>query len=588
MRSSTIRSFGLTLAFTLIALGAFSCGHDKVETKPRVAGEGGKKYGGSYRMNAIEGSPKALDPVLINAKGADDIASQIYDRLIDLDDKLDLVPELAKSLPKISADGRTYTFDLRTDVFFQDDSCFPGGKGRKLTAEDVRYSFTRCCDPRTQTICYSFVQGKVKGAAEYFHAISDSVAGKGGAVPAGVAGLRALNDSTFELELIEPYAPFLYYFVNSLGDIVPHEAVERYRENFFRHPVGSGPFMLASWKPDQELVLKKNPKYWGKDGNGNRLPFLDELRFKFIADDKVQFNEFLNGNLDESYGIPTEQFTEVLDSNHRPRERYAAYQVQSTPAMLTWFFDFNNQKAPFDNADVRRAFNYAIDREKIVRFALQNSPYAPAIHGLVPPVFKNYPVNDIKGYTYDPAEAKRLLAKAGYPDGAGFPDVTLSIYPVPRLTSTAQVVQEMLHTALNVKVNIQLMEKPQLLDQAEAGKLQFWGTRWVGDYPDPETFLILLNGELVPREEGKPSYPNSSRYINPEYTALFKKGVATIDRVAQMKHYSDGEKLAMADAPILPLFYEQYYRLLQQKVRDCALNAMGRYDMKYVWFDDAQ
>jgi len=582
-----LRSFGLLLPAALLALGALSCGHDKVETKPQVSGQGGKKYGGVYRMNALEGSPKALDPVLINVKNGEDIASQIFDRLIDLNEKLDLVPELAKSLPTISPDGRTYTFDLRTDVNFQDDSCFPGGVGRRLTAEDVRYSLTRCCDPRTQTIYYSFFQGKVKGATEYFNAINASLAGGSkGSLPDSVPGIRALNDSTFQLELIEPYAPFLYYFVNSLGDVVPREAVETYKENFFRHPVGSGPFMLASWKPDQELVLRRNPKYWGKDGSGNKLPFLDEIRVKFIPDDKSQFNEFLNGNLDESYGIPNEQYTDVLDSAHQPREAYAKYQVQSTPAMLTWFYDFNNQKPPFNNADVRRAFNYAIDREKIVRFALQNSPYAPALHGLVPPVFRRYPVESIKGYGYDPARAKQLLAKAGYPNGAGFPSVTLHIYPVPRLVSSAQAVQEMLSTALNIKVNIQLMEKPQLLDQAESGKLLFWGTRWVGDYPDPETFLILLNGELVPRDSGAPSYPNSSRYVNPAFTALFKRGVGTIDQLAQMKHYSDAENLAIADAPVMPLFYEQYYRLLQPNVRGCVLDPMGRYDMKYVWLDN--
>ncbi|MDB5035412.1 MAG: extracellular solute-binding protein family 5 [Chlorobi bacterium] len=576
------------IAVAVLSLLVAACGRKKEEVHPQVEGQGGKKYGGAYRMNILRGSPKGLDPVLINSKHADDIASQVFDRLIDLNDTLGLVPELARSLPKINANGTVFTFDLRTDVYFQDDSCFPGGKGRKMTAEDVRYSLTRCCDPRTQSVAYSFFKGKVKGATEYYDAIFDSTKNGRGKTLADIPGLRALNDSTFEIELTEPYAPFLYYLVNSLGDVIPHEGVAMYRENFFRHPVGTGPFSFVSWTPDQELVLKRNPKYWGKDQQGNRLPFLDEIHFKFIQDDKIQLNEFLSGHLDESFGIPTEHYTEVVDSLQKPKGSYAKYQLQSAPAMLTWFFDFNNQKAPFNNASVRKAFNYAIDREKIVRFALQNAPYAPAIHGLVPPVFPNYPTNDVKGYGYDPDQAKRLLAQAGFPDGKGFPTVTLHIYTDPRLGQVAQAVQAMLREVLNVNIEIQRLETPQLLDQAESGKLLFWGTRWYGDYPDPETYLILLNGELVPSDDAQPSYPNSSRYNNPEFVANFKKGVATIDHLAQMKHYADAENIAMADAPIMPLFYERHYRLLQPYVRDCPLDAMARYDLKYTWLDNAK
>lgn len=668
--SSKTRSTTLTTSLSLFLLFLVACGGKSGDDGAAKTGEGGKKYGGVYHANILRGNPKGLDPVLINSKHADDIASQVFDRLVDLNAKLDLVPELAKTLPKISADGRIYTFDLRTDVYFHDDPCFPGSKGRRLTAEDVRYSFTRCCDPRTSSVAYWAFQDKVKGANRYHDealALMNAAAGRPsvgttsaatpaatpGATPtatpantpantpsakpgdkaaksakatkksgdtskkkssgktdtnagsttppespsptpspspsadvvAPIEGFRVLNDSTFEIELVAPYAPFVYYLVNSLGDVVPREAVEKYGADFFRHPVGSGPFVFSSWVPDRELVLKRNPKYWGTDGKGNKLPFLDELRFSFIKDDKLQFNEFLSGKLSECFGVPTERFPEVVDSSHRATPAFEKFQVQAVPAMLTWFFDFNNQMAPFNNADVRRAFNYAVDRERLVRFVLQNSPYAPAHNGLVPPVFRGYPIDSVKGYTYNPEEAKRLMAAAGYPNGAGFPQVTLHIYPEPRLSQVAQAVQQMIYQTLNININIQVMEFPQLLDQAESGKLAFWGTRWYGDYPDPETFLLLLFGELVPKAPNLPSYPNSSRYNNPLFNESFKKGVATIDHVAQMKHYSDAEKVAMADAPLIPLFYEMHYRLLQSTIRDNPLDAMARVDLKYVWID---
>lgn len=578
----------LATVLLLPLLLLLACGGEQKPDAPRTTGQGGRKYGGSFTANIVRGNPKGLDPVLINSKHADDIASQIYDRLLDVNDQLELVPELARELPQISSDGRIYTFKLRTDVFFQNDSCFPGAKGRKLVAEDVRYSFTRCCDPRTTSVAYWAFQDKVKGATRYFNELVAASKSGTAAEPAPIEGFRVVDDSTFVIELEKPYAPFIQYLINSLGNIVPREAVEKYGKDFFRHPVGSGPFMFERWTPDQELILKRNPNYWGTDKKGNKLPFLDQLRFTFIKDDKVQFAEFLSGNLTETFGIPTERFAEVLDSARKPRGEFQKYQVQAAPAMLTWFLDFNNQKEPFTNADVRRAFSCAIDREKLVRFVLQNSPYAPAVHGLVPPVFPGYPVDSVKGISHDPAAAKSWLEKAGYPNGQGFPPVTLHIYPEPRLNQVAQAVQEMLRTALDIKVDIKIIEFPQLLDQAERGELAFWGTRWYGDYPDPETYLLLLFGELVPKEPGLPSYPNSSRYNSPAFNEHFKKGVATIDHVAQIGHYVAAENVAMNDAPIVPLFYEMHYRLLQANVRDYPLNAMARPDLKYVWLDDGK
>jgi peptide/nickel transport system substrate-binding protein len=543
-------------------------------------------------MNILRGSPNGLDPVLIQSKHADDIASQIFDKLVDLNEKLDLVPELARSLPTISDDGRIYTFHLRTDVSFHDNPAFPGGKGRRMTARDVKYSFERCVDPRTKTVAAWAFKDKVVGAAEYYEAINR--AGTGGtaldtaaSADAGVSGFRVLDDSTFQIELKAPYAPFIFYLVNSLGSVVPREAVEKYKEDFFKNPVGTGPFTFVSWAPDQELVLRRNPAYWGTDVDGNRMPFLDEVHFRFIKDDKVQFTEFNNGSLDEVFGIPTELFDDVYDpATKKAKAGYEKYQTQVVPAMLSWFFDFNTTKAPFDNRDVRRAFSFAIDREKLVRYVLLGSPYGPAIHGIVPPVFPNYPIDSVPGFTFNPAEAKKLLAAAGYPDGKGFPAVTLHIYPEPRLTQVAEAVQAMLGSTLGVKVSLQTLEFPQLTQQAEAGQLLFWGARWYGDYPDVETFLNLFNGEVIPTSDTMPSYPNSTRYNNPAFNQAFNNGVRTVDFTARMNYYLQAERIAVADAPSIPLFYENHYRLLQPNVQGNPLDPMARVDLKLVWFTE--
>ena len=129
------------------------------------------------------------------------------------------------------------------------------------------------------------------------------------------------------------------------------------------------------------------------------------------------------------------------------------------------------------------------------------------------------------------------------------------------------------------------MAFPQLIDLAESGQIGFWGTRWYGDYPDPETYLNLLNGQIVPDDPNEPSNPNSSRYDDPEYNEIFNEAMRTIDYLARMTKYLEAEQVAMDDAPILPLFYERHYRLLQPWVHGLRIDPMARYNLKRVWID---
>lgn len=551
------------------------------EKKPEAAAQlpGGKFKGGVYRINMVRGNPNGLDPVLINSKLADDIALQIYDRLLSLDSNLNIVPELATRW-ETSADGIVYTFHLRSDVYFHDNACFPGGKGRKMTSKDVLYSLERCCDPGTRSVQFWAFKDKVLGATEFYQA---RLNGKNDI--ASIKGLEAPDDSTFRITLTAPYAPFIYYLVNSLGCVVPREAVEKYGKDFFQHPVGTGPFVFSEWQHDRFIKLKRNPSYWQRDEQGNQLPLLDGVEVTFIQDDKIQFAEFSKGNLEESFGIPTELFPLVVDANTRTvLPEYRQYVLQAEPALLSWFFDFLTTKPPFDNADVRRAFSYAVDRDKIVRYVLRNAPYAPASHGITPPVMPNYDISSIPGYSVDENKAREYMAKAGYPNGKGFPSIKLTVYPEPRLVQVAEAIQDMLAKTLNITVEIQIVQFAQLMELAESGKLQFWGTRWYGDYPDPENYLNLLYGKLVP-VDGQPSYPNSTRYNNAQFNELFEKAVATTDQTERLSLYRQAEVIAMQDAPAIVLFYEMHYRMLQPYVRGNALDPMNRVLLKFVWFD---
>ncbi len=563
------------LSIVLIFLGGCS----KPETSTFRTAKDGKFYGGTFRLNMVRGNPNGLDPVIINSKLADDIALQIYDRLITFDSSLNVIPELATHW-EISPDGKLYTFHLRTDAYFHDNKCFPNGKGRKMTARDVEYSLTRCCNPATRSVHFWAFKDRVLGATEY------NVARLGGSnSPNTVSGIRVVDDSTIQIELVRANAPFLLTLANSLGCVVPREAVELYGADFFQNPVGTGAFIFEKWEHDRQMTLRRNPSYWNHDSAGNRLPFFDNVTISFIKDDKVQLQEFTKGGLDECFTIPTEFFDNVVDNATRtPKTPYDKYIFQARPAMCTWFLDFLCTKPPFDNADVRRAFSLAIDREKIVKYVLRNAPFAPAIHGITPPVMPNYPIDSIVGFGLDLTKAREYMAKAGYPNGKGFPTVTLHIYTEPRLVQVAEAVQKMLSEALNVKLEIKTVQFAELLSLAEQGKINFWGTRWYGDYPDAENFINLLDGSLVPKNETEPSYPNSSRYSNPEATEALNKAVASTNIQERSNYYRQAESLAMKDAPALMLFYEMHYRMLQPNVRNYPLDAMARVVLKNSWF----
>lgn len=559
---------------------SFFGGCSKPEVTTFHQAKDGKFYGGTFRLNMVRGNPNGLDPVIINSKLADDIALQIYDRLITFDSLLNVVPELANRW-EISPDGKLYTFHLRTDAYFHDNKCFPNGKGRKLTARDVEYSLTRCCNPKTRSVHFWAFNERVVGAAEYNKARLS-----GNNSPESVSGIRVMDDSTLQIELLRANAPFLLTLANSLGCVVPHEAVEYYGADFFQNPVGTGPFIFEKWEHDRQMNLRRNPVYWQHDKAGNQLPFYDNVAISFIKDDKVQLQEFSKGNLDECFTIPTEFFDNVVDNATRtPKPPYNKYIFQAKPAMCTWFLDFLCTKPPFNNADVRRAFSLAIDREKIVKYVLRNAPFAPAIHGITPPVMPNYPIDSIVGFGIDLPKAREYMAKAGYPNGKGFPVVTLHIYTEPRLVQVAEAVQKMLSEALNVRVEIKTIQFAELLSLAEQGNLNFWGTRWYGDYPDAENFINLLDGALVPKNETEPSYPNSTRYSNPIATVALNKAVASTDVVERSNYYRQAESLAMKDAPALMLFYEMHYRILQPNVRNYPLDAMARVVLKNSWFE---
>lgn len=544
---------------------------------------GGKRYGGIYRINEV-GEMSSLDPVRINDVTSSHISSNIYDKLVSFNSKLELVPELATHW-EVTDNGTTYTYHLRTDAWFHESPCFGEKKRRLLTARDVEYSFTRVCDARTQSKNFDYLRDKVVGATAYYEATQDVNDPQGIPRVKRVAGFEVVNDSTFRVHLTRAFAPFEYYPALSGMAIHPREAVEYYGADFYKHPVGTGPFYFVSWEPDRRLVLRRNSRYWAHDSVGNQLPFLDGVRFSFMKDDKLQLLEFAAGNLEESYRIPNEFFADIVDLDKQPKGKWAAFTLLHVPALSTQFYGMLTTDPIFKDVRIRKAFNMAVDRRRIIRYVLRGQAAGPAEHGIVPSSMPGYPFDSIRGYRFDPVTARALLAEAGYPNGKGLGQITLQLNSGGgRNSQIAEAIQSMLEENLNVHIQLEQVEFAQHLERIDRGQAPFFRLGWVGDYPDPETFLNLYYGKLVP-SESEISPINSTRFVNATYDSLFSIAVQTTNRAERMRLYGKAEQVAIDNAPMLLIFHEEDYRFLQPYVRDYPNNAMDKLMLQRVWFD---
>ena len=217
----------------------------------------------------------SLDPAFAKNKQVMWATHQLYNTLIEIDSNMQMQPSLATHWT-ISDDNLTFTFYLRTDVFFTDDDCFANGRGRQLTAHDVEYSFERIVDKSTAS-----------PGAWIFNNRVDSV-----------NGFKAIDDTTFQLKLQRPFQSILGILSMQYCSVIPKEAVEKYKTDFRRHPVGTGPFSFVVWEEGQALILKKNEKYFENDEAGNQLPYLDGIKVSFYDSKATEFLEFQQSRLD--------------------------------------------------------------------------------------------------------------------------------------------------------------------------------------------------------------------------------------------------------------------------------------------------
>lgn len=577
MKATLLKQFLLIC----VCLSIIACGIKKRNPlKDLRSAEGGVNYGGALYVNENE-MFRGIHPFGTTEINAFGVSNQIYEGLIKLNQRdLAILPSLAEQW-EIDSTNTVYTFHLRKGVRFHDDPCFASGKGREVTANDFKYCLTKLCEPSATNVMFSFVDNRILGAHEYFESVQNSKP-----LSDGVKGLKVVDDYTFQITLVRPLAIFLYVIAMPHGCVFPKEAMEKYGDEMRIKAVGTGPFKVKEHKGEEGIILVKNENYWRKDKFGNQLPYLDAIKFTFIKEKKSELLEFKKKNVDVVYRLPLEMMDEIVGKNGDLIGDYKNYNLQFIPSLRLEWYGFLNTNEIFKDAKVRKAFNYAIDRKKLVDYTLKGTGIQ-AIYGVVPPALVGYDSKAIKGYEFDPNKAKQLLTEAGYSNGNGFPEVVLQINSGGGINlQVAEAIQKMLKENINIDVKFSIIPQAQHFENLEMGKSPFFRFGWFADYPDPETYLNLFYGKLIPENPNERSSFNTSRYKNAKFDSLLTLALSTADEDERNLLYLQADQTAMDDAPIMPIYYEKYYRLLQPYVKNFEQNPLEYRDFSEVFFAD--
>ena len=498
----------------------------------------------------------SLDPAFAKSQSVMWPAHQLYNTLVEIDDSLHIVPSLAKSWD-VSEDRTVFTFHLRNDVFFHDDAAFENGKGRKLTAKDVEYSFSRIIDKQTASPGAWIFNRKVDTLQPF----------------------RAIDDSTFQLKLLRPYIPMLGIISMQYCSVVAKEAVEKYGTDFRRHPVGTGPFQFVAWEEGQALVLKKNHNYFEKDEAGNRLPYVNGVKVSFYDSKATEFLLFRQKQLEFINDIEASFKDEVLTKKGTLRQEWNNKIVLKTnPYLNIEYFgilvDSTNdlvKNSPMRSKKIRQAINYGFDRRKMILY-LRNSLGTPAESGFVPMGLPSFDSSIVKGYNYNPVKTKQLLAEAGYPGGKGLPNIkllTVAIY-----ADMANFIAKQLEES-GIPVQVEVVQKSLLLTMTSGSTAAFFRGSWIADYPDAENYLSVFYSK-------NPAPPNYTRYKSAAFDAAFEKAIREDNDSIRYKLYQAADKIMIEDAPVVPLWYDKVVWLVQPNVKGFKPNTLNLLELRRV------
>ncbi len=541
------------------------------------------EYSGGALKLALENQPSTFIPRQVLDYYSAAILNQISEGLVAFDAQtLKVVPMIAYSW-RVSDDKKSYQFKIREDILFHPHKVFKNDEDRLLTAEDIVFSFEKACtanEDGSEPASYSMIfKGLIKGAEEFFNKKASSISG------------ISAKGNILTIDLQYEDKNFLNKMTNTCAFISSKKVIEAGYET---DKIGTGPFLFSSFIDNEvpRLILTRNVDYYLNDTDGNALPYLDSIVFHFQSRKLEQLRMFENGELDFIIGLPTSRITRMLEGRIKDfnvnGDEPPILVLENNPLLESQSYYFNMEDERFKSSLVRKAFNYAVNKEVIGREILRNQYYELGKYGIIPPVrnaLKGYDFKGIEkvGYTYNPELAQKLLAEAGYPGGEGFGSVTLRYSINDIHSAVADEFAKQIYRVLGINVNIDGSNFEQLNEDGANGIGDIFRFGWAADYPSPESFLMNFYGGFVPDSPEKPSHLNKSRYNNFLFDEFIDRAKSSEKKTEQLENFSKAEIELLKDPPIIPLWYSGDIQITQSYIRDLHFNALNYFDFRKVY-----
>jgi oligopeptide transport system substrate-binding protein len=538
---------------------------------------GGKEPNEMVLNLVLNSRIKSLDPIGMRDEYTNMVASQIFEALYQshfLKRPYEYEPLLAEEMPQISNDKLTYTIKIKKGVLFQDDACFPGGKGRELKAEDFIYALKRVANIKNLSENWSSLDDKIAGLDE-FREYTKSCKRPGDVdYSRPVEGLQTPDDYTLVIKLKRPWPQFLSAALTDvLTSPVAKEAVDYYGKDIVSHPVGTGPFKLKKWQRGSYIELVRNENFRGElypsegepgdaeagylDDAGKLIPFADKIVWTIIEESQPAWFLFLQGKLDAK-SIPKDNWDEVIAEGGEltPKMKQLNIKLKTFPDPSVFCLGFNmNDPVLGKNKPLRKAINRAIDREKFIELFFGGSH--EIAHGIIPPMMPAYnPKIKEKGYArFDPNEAKELLKEAEKIQGGKLPKLEIAMQGTGTFYHQfGQFLTKQLND-IGIEVEVEYMDWPTFQERVNAGDAQMFASGWGVGIPDSQQFFSLFYSK------NKAPGPNKLNYFNPEYDKLYEKIEVMSQSPERAQLYRKMELMVLEDCPAAFINHRVAYAL---------------------------
>ena len=536
MRKTRLRTHLIGIALSIfIVTNLVSCDQNSLKDKDNLV----------FRYNEYK-NITSLDPAFTRILPNIWATNQIFNGLVQLDDSLNVKPDIAKSW-NISEEGLVYKFKLRQDVFFHESIVFKSKKRRKVIASDFVYSLNRLKDPKT--------------------------ASPGGWVLQNVKSLESVNDSLLKFTLKKPFPAFLGLLSMRYCSVVPHEAIEEYGEDFRSNPVGTGPFTFKRWEENVKLVFRKNPNYHETDIEGIPLPYLEAIAITFVPDIQSEFMLFIQGKTDLLNSLDNSYKDELLEPDGALQNKYLdKINMEKGPYLNTEYLGFylDSKSKVIKSPLIREAINIGFDRQKLVLY-LRNNIGFKANKGFIPKGLPGHAADDFTAY--DSSKAALLVKEFKEKTGVE-PKITLSTDA--NYVDICEYLQRELQK-IGIDIKIDVMPPATLKQARSSGKLEMFRSSWIADYPDAENYLSLLYSKNF-----SPTGPNYTHFSDPEFDVLFEKSFEISNPRKRAEIYQKMDSIAMKKHPMILLYYDQVIRFSQKNVEGLSINPINLLNLKRV------